>query len=134
MRKGASMKNIDLVGIEAKLMSGFNYVYRANQGFLTSDSIYRQRCFEAIHNEELMSHIVFNNDYLRIPPVYTFLCYYAKQDPKLMPVDDSWIKKSVGAFWGYVFRKVFGYGNAINDLLPGRLLNFRSASFFIEEE
>ncbi|MDW7656392.1 MAG: hypothetical protein SCM11_04370 [Bacillota bacterium] len=127
------MNSCSIDGLEDKILKGFSYVYRANKEFLTLDDPYRHRCFEAIQDRELMKHIVFNNDYLKIPPVYTFLCYYAEQEPKLEPADDPWIKKSVGAFWGYVFRKVFGYENAHNDLLPGRKLNFRSASYFTRD-
>ena len=72
----------DFVNLEEKIRKGFAYVYRANQAFLTIDNPYSQRCFEAIHDEELMKHIFFNNDYLKIPPVYTFLCYYASQGPR----------------------------------------------------
>lgn len=126
------MANHNLTDLEKKIHEGFGYVYRANQAFLTSDSIYRQRCFEAIRDEALMRHIIFNNDYLKIPPVYTFLCYYANQEPKLPVVskEDAWLKKSVGAFWGFIFRKVFLYDDARNDLLPGKFLGFRTASYF----
>lgn len=127
------MNTYDLDGLEEKILQGFSYVYRANTGFLTLDNPYQKRCFEAIRDSELMSHIVFNNDYLKIPPVYTFLCYYADQEPGLEPVDDPWLKKSVGAFWGYVFRKVFKYDNSHNTLLPGKKLKFRSASYFTRD-
>ena len=74
---------------------------------------YWNKCMEAVSDRELLSHIVFCNDLFEMPPVKTFLLYY-KDDFILITgsskaVLDVFVKKSIGAFWGMVFRYVLGY-------------------------
>ena len=38
--------------------------------------LYWDKCMEAVRDRELLSHIIFCNDLLRIPPIKTFLLYY----------------------------------------------------------
>ena len=74
---------------------------------------YWDKCMEAVTDAELLSHIVFCNDVFGIPPVKTFLTYYKEyfiqltDDPKALL--DVYIKKSIGAFWGMVFKFCLGY-------------------------
>lgn len=74
---------------------------------------YWDKCIESIEDEELLSHIIFCNDIFCIPPVKTFLTYY-KKDFVVITGDekailDTYVKKSIGAFWGMVFKFVLGY-------------------------
>ena len=64
-------------------------------------------------DRELLSHIIFCNDLLRIPPVKTFLLYYAQDFIRMTGREDAalepFVKKAIGAFWGMVFKFVLGY-------------------------
>lgn len=74
---------------------------------------YWKLCVHALQDRDLLGHIIFCNDLFGIPPVKTFLCYYAKelteitgrQDARL----DDFVKKSIGALWGFVFKYIFEY-------------------------
>ncbi len=81
-----------------------------------TDAAYRPYwtlCVQALQDRDLLGHIVFCNDLFGIPPVKTFLCHYAEQlkeitgDPSAKLSD--FVKKAVGAMWGYVFKAVFEY-------------------------
>lgn len=69
---------------------------------------YWNQCIKAICDEELLSHIVFCNDVFCIPPVKTFLTYYKEEFIVLTGNEDAvlpmFVKKSIGAFWGMVFK------------------------------
>ena len=77
--------------------------------------VYWNKCMEAISDKTLLSHIIFCNDLFGIPPIKTFLLYYrndfvaitGKENAEL----DMYVKKSMGAFWGMVFKFVLGYRN-----------------------
>lgn len=88
----------------------------ANFGQFQRDFAYKpywDKCVEAISDRDLLSHIVFCNDLFEIPPVKTFLLYYKKDFTAITGRDDAYlddfVKKSIGAFWGMVFRFVLGY-------------------------
>jgi hypothetical protein len=72
--------------------------------------LYWNKCIEAICDKELLSHIVFCNDIFCIPPVKTFLAYYKDDFIVLTGKPDAelpvFVKKSIGAFWGMVFKFV----------------------------
>lgn len=74
---------------------------------------YWDKCIESINDTELLSNIIFCNDIFCIPPVKTFLTYYKNDfiditgDEKA--ILDPFVKKSIGAFWGMVFKFVLGY-------------------------
>lgn len=95
---------------------------------------------------ELLGHVVFCNDLFHIPPVKTFLLYYRE---RLQPLVDSslqglseentetktrMLKRSMGAFWGAVFKGALGYQTSqtvtisLKDPLP-----VSTASYFIKE-
>lgn len=74
---------------------------------------YWDKCIEAIIDRNLLSHIIFCNDLFSIPPVKTFLTYYRNDfihiTGKSNAALDEFVKKSIGAFWGMVFKYVLGY-------------------------
>lgn len=101
--------------IKQIIETDFSSVYTHFKEF-QQNGIYRpywDKCMEAVSDKELLSHIVFCNGLFGIPPVKTFLLYYKKDfieltsDPKAeLPL---FIKKSIGAFWGMVFKVALGY-------------------------
>ena len=94
---------------------GFSLRYRHFKEF-QEDPAYRpywNKCMEAVKDRELFSHIIFCNDLLHIPPVKTFLLYYEQDLIRITGREDAalepFVKKSIGAFWGMVFKFVLGY-------------------------
>lgn len=88
--------------IEEKLYKEFSSTYKAFGGFI--DSEYWNLCLSAVKDEELLGHMIFCNDMLNLPPAHVFL-RIKKIPGKLTETE----KRSIGAFWGFVFRFVFGY-------------------------
>lgn len=74
---------------------------------------YWKLCLQALQDRDLLGHIIFCNDLFGIPPIKTFLCSFeaelkeitGREDARL----DDFVKKAVGAVWGYVFKTVFDY-------------------------
>jgi len=101
--------------IANKVESEFSKIYTHFQDFQRNIDYkeYWNKCMEAVMNRDLLSHIIFCNDLFSIPPVKTFLMYYrdnfilitGKSNAEL----DVYTKKSIGAFWGMVFKYVLGY-------------------------
>ena len=86
-------------------------------------------CLVAVKNPELMGHINFNNNTMGIPPVVSFL-----SAPNGVPdtlSDDE--RKFIGAFWGFVFRKVFGCG-VDKMVAAGGVKGVKSAALFTPHE
>lgn len=101
--------------IAIKVENEFSKVYIHFQEFQQNINYrkYWDKCVEAVMDRELLSHIIFCNDLFSIPPVKTFLMNYrddfilitGKSNAEL----DMFVKKSIGAFWGMVFKFALGY-------------------------
>lgn len=102
--------------IAANVEQNFSKVYVPFQDFQQSaeHQKYWNQCMQAVTDGELLSHIVFCNDLFAIPPVKTFLLYYREDFIALTgrpnAALDVFVKKSIGAFWGMVFKYALGYG------------------------
>ena len=82
---------------------------------------FRELCMDMASNRELLGHVVFCNDLFHIPPVKTFLLYHRERlqplvDSSLQGLSDEatedkarMLKRSLGAFWGAVFKGALGY-------------------------
>ena len=72
-------------------------------------------CIDSLTDKELLKNIIFCNDVLKIPPIKTFLTFYRDDFIRLTGNDQAILsrvlKQSIGAFWGMVFKFVFGYRN-----------------------
>lgn len=98
---------------------------------------YWDKCIEAIRDPELLSHIIFCNDLFHIPPVKTFLLYFREDIAAITGREDAllptFIKKSIGAFWGMVFKFVLGYQNQENvSISLNRYFMVRTATYFFD--
>ena len=100
---------------------------------------YWNKCMEAVNDEQLLSHIVFCNDVFGIPPVKTFLTFYkndfiiltGKKNAEL-PI---FVKKSIGAFWGMVFKFGLHYqGQKSVSVSMNTYFKVKTATCFIKEE
>lgn len=107
--------------IEKQLYEDFSLRYKAFGGFI--DSEYWKHCLAAVGDTELLGHIIFCNDVMEIPPVHVFL--------RARPIAEKlseYDKRAIGAFWGYVFRFVFGYEDREN--VTARINTIHTASRF----
>ena len=98
-------------------------------------SKYWDKCIEVISDKEVLSHIIFCNDIFCIPPVKTFLTYYEKDFVKITGKEDAeldiFIKKSIGAFWGMVFKFVLGYqGQKSTTVSMSKKFKVSTATYF----
>ena len=101
--------------------------------------LYWEKCMDAICDEQLLSHIVFCNDVFCIPPVKTFLTYY-KDDFILLTGRNNaelplFVKKSIGAFWGMVFKYGLEYkGQKSVSVSMNEYFKVKTATYFIKDE
>ncbi len=112
---------ISVKEIERQLYAGFGSKYKAFGGFI--DTVYWSACLSAVRDEVLLSHIIFCNDIMQIPPTHTFL----RARPIHTPLSE-FDKRAIGAFWGYVFKFVFGYAHQKS--VTARVNTVRTASYF----
>lgn len=102
---------ISSASIISKINSDFTSVYRAQSNFSGSGSLWNE-CINTINDSKLMNHIIFCNDVMKIPPVKTFLM----ANNLVAPSFSNEEKQDIGAFWGFVFKFVFGYSQQKNDV------------------
>ena len=101
--------------IAEQVETRFSNCYRHFKEFQESPDYrpYWDKCMEAVRDQELLSHIIFCNDLLRIPPIKTFLLYYEQDLIRITGREDAalelFAKKAIGAFWGMVFKFALGY-------------------------
>lgn len=118
----------------------FSKIYTHFREFQENEaySHYWNKCIEAICDQQLLSHIIFCNDIFCIPPVKTFLTYYkddfivltGKSDAELSP----FVKKSIGAFWGMVFKFALQYkGQKSVSVSMNDYFKVKTATYFIKE-
>ncbi|MCL2188659.1 MAG: hypothetical protein FWC16_04850 [Defluviitaleaceae bacterium] len=102
--------------------------YKAFGDFVDSGELW-MLCIGAINDEKLMSHIIFCNDIHQIPPINTFL---KARGASTMRDLTELEKRSMGAFWGFVFKYVFGYRNQKS--VAARVNTVKTASYFYDVE
>lgn len=100
---------------------------------------YWDKCMEAVSDELLLSHIVFCNDIFCIPPVKTFLTYYKNDFILLTGKSDAklplFVKKSIGAFWGMVFKFCLKYnGQKSVSVSMNEYFKVKTATYFTKSE
>lgn len=107
-----------------KVQNDFTTVNESFSGFPDSGSLWEE-CIRTVKDAALMNHIIFNNDVMEIPPVRTFL----KASRVLDGGFNSYQKKALNAFWGFVFREIFFYGGQ-EDNAGVNVMGIRKASRF----
>lgn len=107
-----------------KINSDFSSVYKPFSNFPNSGVLWNE-CINTVKDAKLLNNIIFCNDVLQIPPVKVFL---AAKNISTILTDDN--KKSIGAFWGFVFKFVFGYRNQKSVSI--RINSVKSATYFFD--
>ena len=115
-------KSTDIIN---KINSDFSNTYKPFSNFPNSGLLWNE-CINTILNPKLMINIIFCNDILQIPPVKVFLMANKNISDNLS--DDD--KKAIGAFWGFIFKFVFGYRNQKS--ISVRVRNVKSATYFFD--
>jgi len=106
------MKTSDIV---QQVADGFADTYSHFKDFQQNPKchIYWDKCVESIADRDFLVCVIFCNDVFAIPPVKTFLTYYREDFIRLTGDEkarlDTFVKRSIGAFWGMVFKFVLGY-------------------------
>ena len=101
--------------ISQQVNNGFATTYYNFKDFQNSDEYqpYWNKCIECINDRDLLINIIFCNDVFGIPPVKTFLTVYREDFIRITGNEsarlDTYLKRSIGAFWGMVFKFVLGY-------------------------
>lgn len=111
--------------IQREIHNRFAKTYKAFGEFVDSGELW-DACLAVVGDTRLMGHIIFCNDIHQIPPVHTFLRANQKIRQDLSETE----KRSVGAFWGFVFKFVFGYRNQKS--VTARVNTVRTASYFFD--
>jgi len=110
--------------IKTNIHEDFHKKYKAFGDFVDSGELW-DMCISAIFDVTLINSIIFCNDIHQIPPVNTFL--------KVMQISRDLTeleKRSVGAFWGFVFKFVFGYRNQKS--VAARVNTVKTATYFYD--
>ncbi|MFW6016690.1 MAG: hypothetical protein ACOCRK_09655 [bacterium] len=116
--------------IKERILNGFDKTYRPFTDFMNKKNDLWRKCMDMVSNPKLMNHIIFINDNLQIPPVKVFLSLPENQN--IIEDLSDHEKRFIGAFWGYIFKNVFGYNEqksvGINDK------RIKTATYFSEND
>lgn len=107
------------------IYSRFSKTYKAFGDFVDSGELW-DACIAAVSDGTLLGHIIFCNDIHQIPPVHTFLRVRKEICKDLSELE----KRSIGAFWGFVFKAVFGYRNQKS--VTARINTVKTAAYFFD--
>ncbi|NBI66806.1 hypothetical protein D1646_08240 [Pseudoflavonifractor sp. 60] len=100
---------ISIQGLEQAFRQDFAKKYRRFGGFMDSGPLWEEFC-QVLGNRELLSHILFCNDVMQIPPVRTHLMISKSRGgaaaSRKLNVRE---KQELGAAYGFLFKEVFHY-------------------------
>ena len=117
---------ISTSSIIARIDSDFASVYKPFSKFSDSALIWTE-CLNTVNDVKLMNNIIFCNDVLQIPPVKVFLAANHNLNQQFTDLE----KKSMGAFWGFVFKFVFEY-RLQKDSVPINTKGVKKATYFYD--
>lgn len=106
-----------------RVNADFATIYKPFTNFPTDRKVWTE-CMAAASNPKLMNNVIFCNDILQIPPVKVFLLTTSELNFEL----SDYQKKGIGAFWGFIFKVVFGYESQKS--VSVRVRDVKSATFF----
>jgi len=103
------MLNISANEIIERFDNEYSKVYKSFKTFWDTDSMYKDLIMQTLTDPELLGHIIFANDYLKVPPVISFIAYYSEKIPPFEKGKDDYVKKGIGSVFWFLFRYVLGY-------------------------
>lgn len=112
--------------IKKAIHEDFSKKYKAFGDFIDSGEIW-DLCIGALDDTKLINNIIFCNDVHNIPPVNTFLKARGATEMRDLAELE---KRSIGAFWGFVFKFVFGYRHQKS--VAARVNTVKTATYFYD--
>ncbi|MDB2102643.1 hypothetical protein PMW00_06345 [Clostridium paraputrificum] len=119
--------NITTKRITEEVNNEFAKTYKAHGSFINSGSLW-DKCIDTVGNVELLNHIIFCNDVLKVPPVKVFLLVHDDDFSNLTDFD----RKCLGAFWGFVFKFIFMYNNQKSTSISTK--GIKTATYFYDAQ
>ncbi|WP_427113843.1 hypothetical protein [Megasphaera sueciensis] len=113
--------------IARTLEKQFSSKYRRFSGFVNGGVLW-DKCMEAINNPQLMTHIKFCNDVMKIPPVKTFLMAMHLTAEDFTKTD----RQALGAIFGFIFKDIWKYSD--QKRVSCRICGIQTASLFGRKE
>lgn len=114
------------------IIEDFVIKYKGTANFC--DTEYFKVFYDTIDDEELYSHIIFNNDVLEIPPIITFVKYRQSIGDELFNKHMSKTdKRCLGACFGYLFKYVLKYKNPVSVWVGEKHTDIKNASYFVKD-
>lgn len=115
------------------IIEDFTSLYKGTISFC--DTEYFRTFYNSLDDKELYSHIKFNNDVLKIPPILTFVKYRQSIGDELFgkPMSKT-EKRCLGACFGYLFKVVLGYKTPVPTWVGERTTDIKNASYFEKEQ
>jgi len=110
------------------IKKGFASRYKPQSTIITEDGMLWQLIQKTVTDTELMNHIIFCNDVLKMPPVKVFLLIHAEQlkGEELKDTD----KQAVGAIFGYIFKDFLKYTKQKS--VSCRVNGCKTATYFLD--
>ena len=118
---------------EKFVIEDFIIIYKGTTNFC--DTPYFKAFYDSLDDEKLYSHIIFNNDILKIPPILTFVKYRQSIGDELFckPMQKT-DKRCLGACFGYLFQHTdLGYLDSVSVWVGEKNTDVKKASYFVKE-
>lgn len=117
---------------EKFIIEKFTSMYKGTIHFCNTE--YFKTFYNSLDDEELYSHIKFNNDVLEIPPILTFVKYRQSiQDDLFGKPMSKTDKRCLGACFGYLFKFILGYKQSVSVWVWEKKTDIKNASYFVKE-
>lgn len=130
--KSGEIWYIDIVMKDKFIVEDFVSAYKGTTTFC--DTAYFKTFYDSLDDEELYSHIVFNNDVLMLPPILTFVKYRQSRNDGLFNAPMSKTdKRCLGACFGYLFKFILGYKRPVSVWVGESVSDIKNASYFVKE-
>ncbi|MBQ9370493.1 MAG: MBL fold metallo-hydrolase [Clostridia bacterium] len=108
----------------------FLRTYKGKRAFVEG-SPYFETFLKSLEDLDLYDKIRFCNDVLQVPPIYTFVKYYKDVFTAELSTAE---KQGLGACFGYLFQKIWGYVKSVPVWAGDRRTNIKNASYFLKLE
>lgn len=110
----------------------FASVYKGTINFC--DTAYFKAFYDSLDDETLFQHILFNNDVMNIPPIFTFVkLRQSLGDELFLSAMSKTDKRCLGACFGYLFKYILGYDRPVPVWVGEKATGIKNASYFVKE-
>ena len=110
----------------------FLKMYRGSEKFVVEGAVYYKAFLRLLDNESLLDKIKFANDYLKEPPLKTFILYDRENNPDSIFVKEMSVyeKQGIGACFGYLYRFMYGDYEPKQCLFNDKMTGIKTVSRF----